>query len=793
MKKNLIFVAALFCLLTLLFFYPILKNEIPFPGDLLIGEYAPYSSYSYFGYNPGSYPNKGQDFDVLRLIFPAKEFAIESLKNGQLPLWNPYNFSGNPELAMLQGGTFYPVNILFFIFPFVVAWTLYIMLQPILAGFFTFLLLREYKLSNVSSFFGGVIFAFSSFMTVWVEYGNQDHTFIWLPLVLFLLTRNLKKPTVLKSVLIILALSFSILAGYIQESIYVFIFSFLYVLFVSFFINRKEWIKNILISLVVFIFPIFLTSVQTFPLVDIFFKSTRNEYSADAIFSLLIPIKHLATLFIPDFFGNPATRNYFLSGTYIERVSYVGIIPIFFVFYSLLKRITKIEVFYILGAAVVFILTFDTFISHFLYTYLRLPIISSGVPTRMMFLSAFSLSVLSAFGFYEYEKSKKNKKLFISIGVFIILFLSFWGYILFSQKLFQNESVSNLFISKHNLILPTLIFALGVVLLLFGSIFKKFKKAVLFAVLILTIFDLFYFFQKITPFSPRDSVYPKTEVLEQLKKIEGIDRVWGYGSGHIPTNIQTEENIFSTEGYNALHLKDYGQLLTVGKDGKINFSPPRSDAILQPGFGEDDLKENKYRQALLDILGVKYILNKTNLSIPDTITFPEKDYKLVWQKGEWQIYQNKNSLPRFFMTSNIKIEKDPQKTVDYLLRNPTSKTIVLNINEKEFQGLKKNNEGIAKLNFYAANAVGISTISTESAMLFLSDSYDQGWSAKIDGNYAKIFKADYAFRAIFVPKGKHDIVFSYYPKSYDLGLKVSAVSLVLGVLIILILKRERVD
>lgn len=793
MKRNLVFVAALFVLLTLLFFYPIFKNEVPFPGDLLIGEYAPYNSYSYFGYNPGSYPNKGQDFDVIRLIFPAKMFAIESLKSGNLPLWNPYNFSGNPELATLQGGTFYPINIIFFILPFITAWTIYIVIQPILAGFFTFLLLREYKVSNLSALFGAFVFAFSSFMTVWIEYGNQDHTFIWLPLVLLLLNKNLKKPTVLKSVLIILALNLSIFAGYIQESMYVFIFSFLYVLFVILFINRKEWRRNFLISLLVFVFPILLTSIQTFPLIDMFFKSTRNDYASNAIFQLLIPIKHLLTLFVPDFFGNPATRNYFLNGTYIERVSYIGIVPVFFAFFALLKRPTKTMLFYILVVVAVFFLTYDTFISHFLYTYFRLPVISSGVPTRMMFLWAFSLSILSAVGFDEFEKRKSLKKVVISIIIFAILFILFWGYIFFSQKIFHNdEPVSNLIISKHNLILPSLILAIGSILLLFGSLFERFKKAVLFAVLILTIFDLFYFFQKITPFAPQDSVFPQTEVLKHLKSIEGIDRVWGYGSGHISTNIQTEEHIFSTEGYNALHLRDYGQLLVVGKDGKINFSPPRSDAVLQPGFGENDLKENKYRQALLDILGVKYVLNKTSLTIPDTITFPEKDYKMVWQKGEWQIYENKNSLPRFFLTSSVKIEKDPQKTVDFLLGNPTSKTIVLNTNEKEFQSLKNDGKGTAKLDSYMPNSVEISTNSKDNSMLFLSDSYDSGWSAKIDGNYAKIFKADYAFRAVFVPKGEHKIKFSYYPKSYDLGLKVSIASLAFGVLAIIVLKKKKI-
>ena len=92
--KKILGIILLFVAIALFFFYPIFKGNIPFPGDLLIGEYAPYNTYPFQGYAPGAYPNKGQDFDVVRLIYPGKEFAISQLEKGQLPLWNPYNFSG---------------------------------------------------------------------------------------------------------------------------------------------------------------------------------------------------------------------------------------------------------------------------------------------------------------------------------------------------------------------------------------------------------------------------------------------------------------------------------------------------------------------------------------------------------------------------------------------------------------------------------------------------------------------------------------------------------------------------
>ena len=109
-----------------IFFYPVFRGNIPFPGDLLVSFYEPYRAYPLDGYAPGSVPSKDQGADVARHIFPWKKFTIDTLKNGQIPFWDPYNFSGNPLMANFQSAVFYPGNIVFFALPFNLAWTVYI-------------------------------------------------------------------------------------------------------------------------------------------------------------------------------------------------------------------------------------------------------------------------------------------------------------------------------------------------------------------------------------------------------------------------------------------------------------------------------------------------------------------------------------------------------------------------------------------------------------------------------------------------------------------------------------------
>src|ERR1035437_10852554 len=126
----------------LLFFYPIFKGQIPFPGDLLVGT-NPYRSQPFLGFAAGGYPNKAQGQDVIAEIYPWRYFSINQLKQGSIPFWNPYNFSGNPQMANFQTAVFYPFNFLYFLLPFNLSWTLIIMLQPILAGFFMYLFLKR--------------------------------------------------------------------------------------------------------------------------------------------------------------------------------------------------------------------------------------------------------------------------------------------------------------------------------------------------------------------------------------------------------------------------------------------------------------------------------------------------------------------------------------------------------------------------------------------------------------------------------------------------------------------------
>lgn len=64
----------------------------------------------------------------------------------------------------------------------------------------------------------------------------------------------------------------------------------------------------------------------------------------------------------------------------------------------------------------------------------------------------------------------------------------------------------------------------------------------------------------------------------------------------------------------------------------------------------------------------------------------------------------------------------------------------------------------------------------------LTDAYYPGWRALVDGRPAKIERADYYFRAVYLEGGKHTIEFVYDPLSFKVGLAISLASLALMVI-----------
>src|SRR5437867_544069 len=67
-----------------------------------------------------------------------RHYARERIRQGEVPLWNPYELSGNVLLANSQSAVLYPPNVLLYLFPIQVGINLVTALHTFLTGLFMF-------------------------------------------------------------------------------------------------------------------------------------------------------------------------------------------------------------------------------------------------------------------------------------------------------------------------------------------------------------------------------------------------------------------------------------------------------------------------------------------------------------------------------------------------------------------------------------------------------------------------------------------------------------------------------
>lgn len=775
-RKELLFALIIALLITGFFFYKIFSGVIPFPGDLLISEYNPWKTYSYLGYNPGSYPNKAQYFDTIRQIYPWKTLSLSLINSGRMPLWNPYNFSGAPLFANSQSAVLYPLNILYLLLGQLKAWGFLIFLQIFLSGVFTYIYSRRIGLGKLGGAFASIAFSASLFQTVFLEYNTIGHVILWLPLILFSVESLIKKMNIFYGFLFAFSIFCAGTAGHLQIFGFIIVFTAIYAVSRIFISNNlfKENLVRLGIFSVLLLFSFGISAVQLFPTFELFANSARVSQSYSFLINTLLIQPYQLILFLsPDIFGNPAARNYLISDTYPGNALYIGFIPFVFSLFSLeyLKK-NKLVAFFACASGLLLLLFLRTPLTEILYKA-NIPLFSTGSPTNAVFLMSFSLSILAGFGIDAWVKNNSKFSYYVSIFIFSIIIL-IWLAIF---------TIHPAIIVLNNFIFTTGLAAIFILFFITGNFVKKRKSVVIIIFTLVTIFDLFYFFNKFNPFVKKEIVFPDTKIISFLKTNAGINRFWGYGTANIESNFATQYSIFSPDGYDPLYPKWYGEFLQSSKDGKIHtdFSNiSRSDAVIAAGFGESDFATNKNRLKVLDLLGVKYILDRVENGSTEK-TFPGDRFNSLSKSDGWQIFENKKSLPRILLAPDYKVvnnKNDFEKTFFDDKFDP-SKTILLNKPINNFilnkEGLNEASVSIIK---YSPNNILLKTSSSNNSVLFLSDTYYPGWEAEIDGGKTEIYQAFYAFRAIGLPAGKHIVSFSYNPASFAMGKIITIISMI---------------
>lgn len=752
--------------LSLVFFWKyFFRGLVPIPADTIVGIYYPWRDHVWNNLVAGVPFKNGLLSDVVSIIYPWRVYGIELLKKGIWPLWIPHALAGTPLLANFQSGLFYPANILFFLLTQVDAWSVYIILQPVLSSIFCFLFLRNLKLSISSSLFGSFIFAFSGFSLVWLEYGVVGHAGLWLPLILLAIDKIVGKPSFSWTAVGALAIGFSILAGYPQISFFVLSISLFYALYKGRFLKKR---KRLLVVFLFFVLGLGLSSVQLLPGYELWQLSIRGTDPTAGAFDFgLNPVKNLILAVAPDFYGNPSTGNFWGWGAYNESVSYVGIAGLFLAFIGFFGfKGKKILNFFKAVLVLSLFLVFKNPISTFVFSK-KLPLLANSSAGRFFFLTSFSLAILAAFGAEYLLSEKKPKKSLCYLAFVFVPFLVLVLFVFLAPGFWPDKNLlANLVVARRNLILPTGLFLAGVVLIvvLYLKSFSKFKKVVLILLFFLLVFDLFRFGFKYNSFSKKDYLYPETNLTDFLKN-QGLYRF----TGLIPQSMFIPYNLASPEGYDPLMASRYNQFANQINEEKFSriFSGSRWVIV------------NRHESPLLSLLGTKYLLSfkpdpKSDWE-PAYYKYEEKEYKLVFQYGYSQVYERKSALPRAFIVHDFRVLPDEEILATLMDEVFDPRKTLLLEEEPSVKPEEKLGEEEAEIdeNTYFENQVLVKTNLASDGFLFLSDNFYPGWKVYVDGEKTKIYRANYTFRAVFVSKGEHEVKFLFQPQSFKIGARVS--------------------
>ncbi|MGH7485033.1 MAG: hypothetical protein ACREMY_05410, partial [bacterium] len=156
--------------------------------------------------------------DGVIYYLPMHRLVAEALRSGQMPVWNPFQFSGSPLLATAQPAPFYPLEAFFLAFPASVANNLYVVCNYSIAALGTFFLVRRLVRDAAGGCVAALVFVSSGFMYGQISHQSVVAAVAWLPWALHGLERLREKVDSARVIGLAVPLAASFLAGQPQMS-----------------------------------------------------------------------------------------------------------------------------------------------------------------------------------------------------------------------------------------------------------------------------------------------------------------------------------------------------------------------------------------------------------------------------------------------------------------------------------------------------------------------------------------------------------------------------------------------
>ncbi|MBI2303910.1 MAG: oligosaccharide flippase family protein [Chloroflexi bacterium] len=579
-----------------------------------------------------------------------------------------------------------------------------------------------------------------------------------------------------------------------------------------------------------------LAAVQLVPFSELAGQNYRiGQLSYEEVVGYAYPLRQVAAFLMPDFFGNPTHSQYWnvLDGgmktvvgsmdafgnargypfwgvkNYVEGTAYLGFLPLVLAAIAILRKRSKYVWIFATYGAFSLLLVFGTPLFR-LFFYGIPGFQQLHTPFRWVFPYSVSVAILAGLGadYLVRNLGDRGKSLAtywggvgLGAGGFFLLVGLVLSRLFVAQSLAwleeirqRSEALSRAFPTpemlysyqfRNFLLFALFITASGLIVALLARRLHPFAllrassgglmpeevrrgwllPAALVGVVAGELFLFGYNFNSATEAKLLDFVPPSIEWLQRQEGEEPFRVVSFHYQDVLPPITAMAAGLQDIRGYDTIILKQYVEFWS----------------LLEEPHGLLYSKIHKLvdtrslSSPLLDLMNVKYVLTTESLSLPH--------YTLAYQ-GEVNIYQNEDVLPRAFAVFGAQVAKDKEAALASLAApdfNPSQRVIL----EGEASPMEPGTSYPfvpGSVTRYEPNQVEVAIEMPRAGYLVLSDSYDPGWRAWRDGQEVPLLRGDRIFRAVFLPPGKHTVLFKYFPDSLRLGLLLSLAS---GVIILL--------
>ena len=683
-------------------------------------------------------------------------YVAQYVRKGILPLWDPFRYAGNTFIGEMQTGLFYPLKVPLYFAPLDQngllserAYNLYYVFSHWLIAVFTFLLVRRLGLGNLAAVVAGICFGLGGFVQ-WTPWPYMLDAMAWLPLVFLFLLRAFESDgsfvRLSNAAVAGLALGMTVLAGSIHFALIDAIVAVTLTAYLwSFERHKISTASAAAILVTVGTVSIVSSAVQLLPSLE-YSRFAYRWFGAD------FPLRSLQRI---PYWGLESTRFgpqslfAFVLGEAdagkSDATTYFGVLPLILAIIGGWKYWSRPLVRYLVALALIScIYTWGSasFLHGVLYLTPYLNIAREA--DRFIYLTHFAMGILAAFGVqFLFEDRTADMVLHLSPVIRILK----WVVIGFAVVLAATSLHLPIAVTEKTY-LSFFFLAASYGLLLFLR--EHTGRMAQFVLLFLITWDSYSFSWTIQPRVEKQKqnddalaqlVYDR-KLADFIKAQPGMPRV--HFDAEASPNIGNAYGVPVTWAMSATMLADYTD-----------------------GFGYPQQR---------NLLSVRYTVRRK--SDKSTGATP------VYSDDMWNVYENPEALPRAWIVHSVEVDRSAERPLKRIV-DPTfdlrRTVLVENPVEPPLDGHRVEFEDIVRWLTNEPNRLELEVTAGGPGLLVLSEVFYPGWTARVDGVPATIYRADGLLRAVPIAQGTHRVSLRYKPASVRWGVILTVLTF-LGVL-----------